>query len=103
MGNEVLPLNVQKAVDIIYKTQGFTLEELRQQDRHIRICNCRQWLAYFLFKELGYTKRDIGVFFCKHRTSAYAMIRQVEALLKARDKMMREIRRSFMDMWKDNG
>ena len=100
MGDEVLPMNVRKALDIIYRTQGFTLEDLRKPDRHVRICNTRQWLAYFLFKELGYTKREIGTFFNKDRSTAYAMIRQVESLLKSRDRMMREIRKRFMDMWK---
>ena len=101
MGDEVLPLNVQKALDVIYKTQGFTLDDLRKPYRHARLCNTRQWLAYFLNKEFGYTQREVAILLNKDRTTGYAMIAQVESLLRARDRAMREIKKSFMEVWKN--
>ena len=100
MGNEVLPVKVQKAFDVIYQTQGISMEDIQRQDRRKRIVACRQWIAYFLFNELCYTKREIADFIQHDRCSAFAWIAKAEALLKVRDKLMLSIKKSFMEIWK---
>lgn len=100
MGNEVLPVKVQKAFDVIYQTQRISLEDIQRQDRRKRIVACREWFAYFLFTELCYTKREIGEFINHDRSSAYACVKRAEGLLKVRDKLMLSIKKSFMEVWK---
>ena len=100
MGNEVLPVKVQRAFDVIYHTQGISMEDIQRQDRRKRIVACRQWVAYFLFTELCYTKREIGEFINHDRCSAYACVTRAEGLLKVRDKLMLNIKKSFMEVWK---
>ena len=100
MGNEVLPVKVQKAFDVIYQTQRISLEDIQRQDRRKRIVACRQWVAYFLYTDLCYTKREIGEFINHDRSSAYACVKRAEGLLKVRDKLMLSIKKSFMEIWK---
>ena len=100
MGYEVLPVKVQQVFDIIYKTQGISMADIQRQDRRKRIVACREWFAYFLFNELCYTKREIAEFINHDRCSAYACVIRAEGLLKVRDKLMLNIKKSFMEVWK---
>lgn len=95
-----LPKKVERAFDVIYQTQGISMEDIQRQDRSKRIVACREWFAYFLFTELCYTKREIGVFINHDRSSAYACVTRADALLKVRDKLMLSIKKSFMEVWK---
>ena len=100
MGDEILPIKVKRAFDALYRAEGITIEDLQRQDRRKRIVACRQWMAYFLFNELCYTKREIADFIQHDRSSAFSWIAKAEALLKVRDKLMLSIKKSFMDIWK---
>ena len=100
MGDEILPIKVKQAFDALYRAEGITIEDLQRQDRRKRIVACRQWIAYFLFNELCYTKREIADFIQHDRSSAFSWIAKAEGLLKVRDKLMLSIKKSFMEVWK---
>lgn len=86
-----LTADVERAMELAAKIAGVSVEVLTSRNRWFRPCMMRQIAAYWLYKERGYTQREIGTVFCRDRTSVYHAINRIRGLLKVGDHLTTDL------------
>ena len=90
-----LTADVERAMKLAAKIAGVSVEVLTGRNRWYRPCMMRQIAAYWLYKERGYTQREIGTVFCRDRTSVYHAVNRIRGLLKVGDRLTTDLWQLF--------
>ena len=86
-----LTADVERALQLAAKIAGVDVSVLTGRKRWYRPCMMRQIAAYWLYKERGYTQREIGSVLCRDRSSVYHSIYRIQELLAIGDRLTTDL------------
>lgn len=81
-----LAAQMMKGLQAAADVAGVGVEELTGRTRRSKCCLLRQIVAYWLFTEYGYQKREIGEVFCRDRATIYWSVKQITQQLAVGDR-----------------